>query len=48
MDPFIGGRYWVYYPYGTGEWAVTTYVIFVMMYARVGSPVGLPRNYLRS
>lgn len=38
VDPSIGGPYWVHYPQGTGEWAITFYFIFVTMYAMVSSP----------
>ena len=37
IDPFIGGPYWVYYPCGTCEWAVTSYAIFIILYTKVGS-----------
>ena len=45
IDPSIGGPYWVHYPQGTGEWAITFYIIFITLYTMVSSPPPPPPHF---
>ena len=38
IDPSLGGPYWVHYPEGAGEWAITSYMVSIMLYTMVSSP----------